>query len=230
MFPGHTCPPITYGNFDLKGKTKRMLQRPCTQSLKHVLLALNRKSLSSMIFAFHFAARTLKSRDNHAPSSWYYRRWQPVWWSACRRGHTGCQTSTLLVPQPQKTAWCLQESVHHWRTKTILSTHPSNSNEGAHSPGAVPGAGLNPGSTGVWSLDPHPSHWPQTPRSHHFHCMSPSTGLVWTFNHTLYMVLNKKLGCWIEYTFYSQWQIISLINKYYQQIFISEITESKENI
>lgn len=68
------CPPITYGNFDLKGKAKRMLQRPCTQSLKHILLALNRKSLSPMIFAFCFATRTLKSRDNHTPSSWCYRR------------------------------------------------------------------------------------------------------------------------------------------------------------
>ena len=183
-----------------------------------------------MIFIFCFATRTLQSQDNHAPSSWCYRRWQPVWWSACRRGHTGCQTSTLPVPQPQKTAWCLRESVHHWRTKTILSTHPSNPNEGTHSPGAIPGANLNPGSTGVWSLDPHPSHLPHPPRSHHFHWMSPSSRLGWTFNHTLYMVLNKMFGCLTEYTFYCQQQIISLINKYYQQIFIPEINESKENI
>lgn len=69
-----TCPPITYGNFDLKGKANCVLQRPCTQSLKHVLLAFNRKSVSSMIFIFCFVTRTLKSQDNHAPSSWCYRR------------------------------------------------------------------------------------------------------------------------------------------------------------
>lgn len=54
------------------------------------------------------------------PFSWCYRRWQPGWLWVCRRDRTRCQTSILPSPQPRKTAWFLQGSIHHCREEQQL--------------------------------------------------------------------------------------------------------------